>query len=68
MAKGAGGAWVAWSVKCLMLDLSSGHDLMVCVFEPCTGLCADSAKPVWDSVSSFLWPSTPTPNLLSLCL
>ena len=27
------------------LDFGSGHDLMVCGFEPYTGLCADSSEP-----------------------
>ena len=34
-----------------ILDLSSGHDLMVCEFEPHVGLCADSEEPTWDSAS-----------------
>ena len=29
-------------------DFSSGHDLMVREFEPCTGLCADSVEPAWE--------------------
>ena len=33
---------MAQSVKHRILDFSSGHDLMVCEFEPCVGLCADS--------------------------
>ena len=41
-------------VKRLTLDLSSGHDLMVCEFEPCVGLCADSMEPAWDSLSPSL--------------
>ena len=32
------GAWVAQSVKRPTLDFSSGHDLTVRGFEPCTGL------------------------------
>ena len=39
------GTWVAQSVKCLTLDLSSGHELMVHEFEPCFWLCTDSSKP-----------------------
>ena len=38
------GAWVAQSFKRLTLDLSSGHELMICEIEPHTGLCADSAE------------------------
>ena len=34
----------------LTLDFSSGHDLMVCELEPRVRLCADSAKPAWDSL------------------
>ena len=45
------GAWVAQSVKRPTLDLGSGRDLVVCGIEPRVGLCADSAKPVWDSLS-----------------
>ena len=40
-----GDAWVVQSVKRLTLDFGSGHDLSVCEFEPCIGLCADSAEP-----------------------
>ena len=32
------GTWVAQWVKPLTLDFSSGHDLRVCEFEPCTVL------------------------------
>ena len=32
------GAWVAQSVKPLTLAFGSGHDLMVCEFEPCIRL------------------------------
>ena len=44
-----GGAWVAQSVKRLTLDLSSGHDLTVCGFEPHIGFCADGTEPAWNS-------------------
>ena len=40
---------MAQSVKRLTPGLGSGHDLMVCEFEPRVGLFADSAGPVWDS-------------------
>ena len=33
-----GGAWVAQLVKCLTLNLGTGHDLTVCEFEPYIGL------------------------------
>ena len=39
------GAWVAQSVKCSTFDFSSGHDLAVCEFEPCIGLCAHPLEP-----------------------
>ena len=44
------GTWVAQSVKHLILDFSSDHDLTVCEFKPHTGLCADSVQPAWDSL------------------
>ena len=54
------GAWVAQSGKCPTPDFSSGHDLMVCGFEPLVGLCIDSTEPAWDSPS----PSLSAPSLL----
>ena len=42
---------MAQLVKRLTLDFSSGHDLMVREFQPHVRLCADSAEPVWDSLS-----------------
>ena len=50
---------VAEQVKCLALDFSSGHDLMVRGIEPCVELCADSEEPAWDSLS---------PSLSALCM
>ena len=55
-------AWVAQSVKCLILDFGSGHDLTGHESEPCVGLCADSAEPAWDSLSPSL--SAPPPALV----
>ena len=56
------GTWVTQSVKCLTLDLGSGHNLMVCEFKPLVGLCADSMELAWDSLSPvFLSLSAPTP-------
>ena len=52
-----GGAWVAKWVKHLTLGFGSGRDLTVREFEPRVGLCADSAEPAWDSLSSSLCPS-----------
>ena len=51
---------VAPSVKRPTLDFGSGHDLMVCGFEPHVGLCADSTEPAWDALS----PSLSAPPLL----
>ena len=51
-----GGAWVAQSVEHLTLDFSSGHDLMVCGFEPHVQLCTDSVEPAWNSLSLSLCP------------
>ena len=57
---------MAQSAKRPTLDFGSGHDLMVCEFEPYVGLCADSVGPAWGSLSSSL--SLPFPLLmLSLC-
>ena len=55
---------MAQSVKCLTLDFSSGHDLTVQGFEPCIGLCTDSAEPAWDSLSPS--PYVPSLHILSL--
>ena len=45
---------MAQSVKSLTLDAGSGHDLRVHGIKPCVRLCADSAKPAWDSLSPSL--------------
>ena len=58
------GAWVAQSVKCLTLNFGSGHDLTGHEFKPCVGLCADSEKPAWDSLSL----SAPPQLVHALCL
>ena len=42
---------MAQSVKRLIGDFGSGHDLMVCEFEPHIRLCALMVEPAWDSVS-----------------
>ena len=49
----ARGAGEAQPVKRQTLDFGSGHDLTVCEFEPCTGLCTDHVEPAWDSLSLF---------------
>ena len=56
------GACVAQSVKHPTLGFCSGHDLMVCEFEP---FHTDSVEPAWDSLSPSL--SAP-PSLGFLCL
>ena len=48
------GTWVAQLAKHPTLDSGSGHDLMVCEFEPQVGLCADSQEFAWDSFSHSL--------------
>ena len=53
------GACVAQSVKHQTPDFSPGHDLTVCEFKPCVGLCTDGAKLAWDS----LLPSLSLPVL-----
>ena len=60
------GAWVALSVT--RLDLSSGHDLMVCSSSPTSGsvLTAQSLEPVSDSVSPSV--SLPFPCSRSVSL
>ena len=62
-----GGAWVAQLVKCPTLGFGSGHDVVVCEFEPYVGLHADSAEPAWDSLSLSLC-SSPCSLSLSLSL
>ena len=48
-------------VELLILDLSSGQDLVIREFEPHhIGLCTDGAEPAWDSVS----PTLSAPSLL----
>ena len=66
------GAWVAQSVG--RPDFGSRHDLTLCGFEPCVGLCADSWEPgacfgfcVSLSFSLSLCPSPPRTLSLSLC-
>ena len=58
--------YVAQLVERPTLGFGSGHDLMVCEFEPHMGLCADSAEPAWDFLSDLL--SAPPLLLLSLSL
>ena len=60
--RAARGAWVAQSVKHLILDFGSGHDLTVCGFEPHVRLCTVSTEPAWDSD----FPSPSAPPLLML--
>ena len=69
----AWGTWVAQLVKCLTLDLGSGHDLTVCELKPHIGLCTDSSEPgacFGFSLSGreSLFPSLSASPLLVLCL
>ena len=59
------GGSVSWASS-----FGSGHDLMVCRFEPCIGLYADSSEPgaCSDSVSLFLCPSPARSRVLSFSL
>ena len=45
------GMWVVQLAKCLTLDFSSGHELMVCGFEPGIGLHTISVEPAWGRLS-----------------
>ena len=58
----SGGIWVVQSVKRLILDFSSTHDLSVCKFKPRIGLCVDSAE------GFSLFPSLSNSHLFSLSL
>ena len=57
---------MAQSVKHLTLDFGSGHELMVCEFEPCVVFCTDSMELAWKSLSPFL--SAPPSLVLTLFL
>ena len=59
------GTWVAQSIKRPTLDLGSGHDLMVCGFEPHIRLCALTTQ---TEHSPSLPVSALAPTLSSLCL
>ena len=41
---------MAQPVRYLTPDFSSGHGLVVCEFNPCIGLCADSTEPAAQSL------------------
>ena len=56
------GSWVSQSVKHLMHDFGSGHDVTVREFELHVGLPDDGVEPAWDSLS----PSLSAPPPLSL--
>ena len=60
------GGLMAQSVKHLILDFSSGHELVICEIEPLFGLCTDNFEPAWDSLSLSL--SLPLPCSLSRSL
>ena len=57
---------MAQSVKRLALDFGSGHDLMVCEFEPHVELCTDSVEPAWNSLSPSVCPYPTCTCTLSL--
>ena len=57
---------MAQLVKCLTLDLGSGHDLMVRGIEPRVELHAGNKEPAWDSLSFPLSLSLPHSCSLSL--
>ena len=58
------GTWVVQLLNGPTLGYGSGRGLAVREFEPCIGLCADSAGPAWDYVSVPL--SAPPLLMLSL--
>ena len=58
------GARVGQPVKRLILDFSSGHDLLVREFRPHVGLCADN-EDCLGILSLFLSPSLSSPSLLT---
>ena len=62
------GAWVAPLVKHPTLDFGSGHDFTLHEIKPCTGLCANSSEPAWDSLSLSLCPSPALVCVLSFSL
>ena len=51
---------MAQSGKRLILDFSSGRDLMVPKIEPRVGLCTDGTEPAWNSLSA---PTLPVHSL-----
>ena len=55
-------------VKRPILDLGSGQDLTVHVFEPCIRLCVDDVEAAWDSASPVLCPSPTCVHAVSLSL
>ena len=62
-----GGTWgEAQLVKCLAIGFGSGHDFLVCGFEPQVGLHADSTEPAWDSLSLSLSLFAPLPKINKL--
>ena len=52
----------AQSVKRLIPDFGSDHDLVVCEFGPTMGLWADSVEPASDAFSPSLSLPLPPPN------
>ena len=61
------GGRLGGSVEHLILGFGSGHDLMVCGFEPCIRLCADSVEAAL-GLSPFPCLSAPPLLMLSVSL
>ena len=57
----SGDAWMAQSVKCPTLGLSSGHRLPVHEIDLRVRLCTDSMEPAWDSLCLSLAHDLPAP-------
>ena len=46
--------WLSQLSILLTFDFGSGHDFTVREIKPCIGLCTESEKPTWDSLSLSL--------------
>ena len=57
---------MALSGKCPTLDFGSGRGITIQEFELCIWLSADSAQPVWDSLSPSLSAPPPLMCMFSL--
>ena len=54
------------SIKCTTPGFGSGHDLMVCEFEPHVGFHVDSVEFAWDFLSSSLSLCAPPEHVLKI--